>query len=101
MQNPALTIPLSYPIHNDGQEITELHLRRPKLREVKLFAGITQTDEGAMQESAFEKVIQMTAALADLPVEVIEEIDAADVEIVMTKVTDFFEKAVPSKTGGP
>ena len=65
------TIPLRFPVDFGGERVTEVSLRRPKGREIRQ----TQNGKGSQIDRSF----QMMANLAEVEVELIDELDAADV----------------------
>ena len=72
---------LQYPIHVNGQEMTELHLRRTKVRDclvVEKFSG-----------SQAEKEVRFIANLCEMAPSDIEELDMADYTKVQEAVTNF------------
>ncbi len=63
-------IQLKFPVEYNGEEIRELELRRPKIRD-----QLTATKRKGSDE---EKEIKLLADLCDVAPEVIEELDLAD-----------------------
>lgn len=74
------TIHLQYPVTVDGETITELNLRRPKVSDLK---------RGQKYKDNLEKSVRLIADLAEISPAVIEELDAADFAEVSTKVGEF------------
>lgn len=64
-----ITVPLKYPIQFEGREIKELEFRRLKTGEVR---------RGTVRGDEMQTAIKIAAIASELPVEAIEEIDAAD-----------------------
>lgn len=64
-----ITVPLKYPFTFEGREIAELSFRRLKTGEI---ARATKAND------EMRTAISVAAISAELPVEAIEEIDAAD-----------------------
>lgn len=62
-------IKLQYPLKDGGADVSVLKLRRPKVRDMMVMDEV----EGNLQKS-----VRMISQLSDLPVKVIEEMDAAD-----------------------
>lgn len=62
--------PLAFPFEYKGENVTEITLRRPKVREVKAMA--------TSSKNSFEDTVDMIAELAGKPVEMIDEIDPED-----------------------
>lgn len=74
------TITLQYPVTVDGEEITELRIRRPKMADLK---------RGQKHKNDLEKSIHLIADLAEVSPMVVEELDAADFATVSAKVGEF------------
>lgn len=90
-----ITIQLSTPVTFEGYTITELNIRRPKVRDLRAMeqaiAGKpTQLDQGAA----------MVALLTGIPEAAVEELDAGDFTRASEVIAGFFEKAAPPETGG-
>ncbi len=64
------TITLTEKITIDGKEITEINIRRPKVRDRLAVERMGQSDA--------EKEVALISNLADLPKSAIEELDLAD-----------------------
>jgi hypothetical protein len=78
------TVKLTSPIKIDGKEVNEINLRRPKVR-----------DRLAVERSNFsdaEKEVQLIANLAELPIDVIEDIDLADYAKLQRALSDFLSE---------
>jgi len=75
-------IELTYPILDAEEEIKSLNLRRPTVRDILVMDAVV----GNIQKS-----VRMIAQLSDLPVEVIETMDAHDFAKVSEVVSDFLE----------
>ncbi len=78
------TIPLQYPITVAGETITELHLRRPKMGDVKRAQKI---------HDELDRSIRMLADLAEITPETVEELDPVDFVAVSKVVGDFMDEA--------
>lgn len=74
------TITLQYPVTVDGEEITELHIRRPKVADLK---------RGQKHKNDLEKSIHLIADLAEVSPMAVQELDAADFATVSAKVGEF------------
>ena len=83
------TIKLKYPIEVDGIQTDTLHLRRPKVRDIRLMDQF---------EGDVEKTIQFMAALCQIPPAAIEEMDGEDFGLISGKVEGFMQSA--GKTSG-
>jgi hypothetical protein len=77
-------VKLASPISIDGKEMTEINLRRPKVRDRLAVERSNASDA--------EKEVQLIANLAELPVEVIEDIDLADYAKLQRALTDFLSE---------
>ncbi len=76
---PKIKITLKYPFQFEGREITELEFRRLKTGEVR--RGTAKGDE-------MQTAINIAAISAGLPVEAIEEIDAADFSAISEELSE-------------
>ena len=74
------TIRLQYPVTVDGEDITEITLRRPKVADLK---------RAEKHKDNFEKSIRIIADLAEISPQVVEELDASDFAAVTAKVGEF------------
>lgn len=79
-----IKVALKYPIQFEGREIAELEFRRLKTGEIR--RATHKNDE-------MQTAIAVAAISAELPVEAIEEIDAADFKAISEALSDagFFE----------
>ena len=83
------TVKLTQSIKVDGIEVSELTLRRPKVR-----------DRLAVERSNFsdaEKEVNLIANLAEIPKDAIEDMDLADYSEVQKALSDFL-LASPQRT---
>ena len=64
------TIKLQYPLHVNGRELTEIQLRRPKVRD--------RLAVEKMSANQAEKEVRFIANLCELAPDEIEELDMAD-----------------------
>lgn len=88
------TVRLSQPISWEGQEITEVTITKPKVKDLKrMNAQLADIDD------QLEQGIAMAAALSGLPVEAIEELDTDDFTAVSEVIADFFPQATASRNG--
>ena len=76
-----IVIALQYPVRVNGQEITELHMRRPKVRDRLVVEKISG--------SQAEKEVRFIANLCEVAPGDIEELDMADYTKVQEAVTNF------------
>ena len=75
------TIELDYPIELNGETISELHMRRPKVKDQMRISKQATSDE--------EKELKMFVDLCEVAPEVIEELDLKDYLKVQKEYTDF------------
>ncbi|WP_439640067.1 phage tail assembly protein [Nevskia sp.] len=79
----ATRIPLVHPIQHGDKTITELVIRRPKARDYRLIKKL---------DNPFDMVLDMAAALTDLPAAVIDDLDGVDdLPKLMQVVTGFLD----------
>ena len=81
-------VKLVRPLNVDGQMITDVTIRRPKVRDLRALEkarepGFTELDQG----------IAMAAALCDLPLAVMDEMDAGDFAAISEVLGGFLPKA--------
>lgn len=74
-------ITLEYPIHVNGQEVRELQLRRPKVRD--------RLAVEKMSASQAEKEVRFIANLCEMAPNEIEELDMADYSKIQETITNF------------
>ena len=80
-------IKLTQPITSDGQEYTQIILRRPKVKDRLIVERMGNNDA--------EKEVALIANLSGLPKEAIEEIDLRDYAVIQEHLQDFLShKAV-------
>jgi hypothetical protein len=87
-------IPLCAPILHEDKEITQVALRRPKVRDLK---ALNAALEGVKDQ--LDQGIVLAATLTGLPVEVIEELDADDFTAISEVMADFFPQGTASPNG--
>jgi hypothetical protein len=81
-------VKLVRPLNVEGQMITDVTIRRPKVRDLRALEkarepGFTELDQG----------IAMAAALCDLPLAVMDEMDAGDFAAISEVLGGFLPKA--------
>ena len=86
--NDSARVKLIRPFKVEERMITEVAIRRPKVRDLRAMEkarepGFTELDQG----------IAMAAALCDLPVEAMDEMDAADFASISEVLGGFLPKA--------
>ena len=74
------TIELEYPFEYKGEQVTEITIRRPKMRDMK---------KAQKHKDDMEKSINMIADLAEVEPKMIEELDTEDFGKVSAKVGEF------------
>jgi hypothetical protein len=84
----TVRVMLVRPIRVDERLITEVAIRRPKVRDLRAMEklrepGFTELDQG----------IAMAAALCDLPMDAMDEMDAADFASLSEVLGGFLPKA--------
>jgi hypothetical protein len=88
------TVRLSYPIVCDGKSVTEAQVRRPKVKDLRAMerdnsAAATHIDQG----------VAMAALLTELPVEIIDEMDAVDFATISEVIAGFLPQGPAPATG--
>jgi len=86
-----VVIKLSHPIEAHGAEVSELTLRRPRLKDLK---GIS------MDNITGDLMIELVARLAEIPPSAAGEIDAGDFEAIGEAFSAFFPKRPASGAAG-
>lgn len=76
------TFTLTIPVDWNGQKITSLKIRRPKVKDTRLLLSDMDTDPIGGQSKYF-------ASLAGQPAMVIEELDLADMKMIREWVESF------------
>ncbi|WP_127076138.1 phage tail assembly protein [Rhodomicrobium lacus] len=89
-----LRFTLQYPLKVSGKGVSIIDLRRPKVRDIAAVEKV-RAAEGDLAAS-----IALTAAVTNLPVELVEEIDAADFASLSQVIAGFMPRATPA-TGEP
>lgn len=83
-------ITLEYPIENNGEQITTLSMRRPKVRDQRLAHKMKGDDS--------DKEVQLFANLCEVSTDVIDELDAVDYGQLQEQYKDFLSlKKEPSE----
>lgn len=81
------SIKLKHPIIADGVEVTELALRRPKVRDLERIDKVA---------GEIAKAVTLTADLAELTPDQVRELDAEDFAAVAERLADFLGDAPPA-----
>ena len=76
------------PIRVEERMITEVTIRRPKVRDLRAMEKMREPDSTELDQG-----IAMAAALCDLPVEAMDEMDAADFASISEVLGSFLPKA--------
>ena len=89
------TVVLGVPVSIDGSTITEISIRRPKVRDLRALEEVTlgkpsQLDQGAA----------LLSLLAGIPEAAVEEMDATDFARASEVIAGFFEGARVPAAGG-
>lgn len=84
----TVTVPLEYPVLHEGKEISELTFRRMKAKDALVAEGV---------ESEARAGYLLFAALADVDVALIEELDVEDLETIGEKVIPLMGKSAAAK----
>lgn len=79
-------ITLQYPVTYGGVEYTEFSLRRPKMRDMK---------KQQKKADDLDKATAMIADLAEVPPQVVDELDPVD----FTALSDWVGKCMPGAEG--
>ena len=88
-------VKLVRPFRVEERMITEVTIRRPKVRDLRALEKVREPGATELDQS-----IAMTAALCDLPPEAMDEMDAADFARASEVIGGFFREARVPKTGG-
>lgn len=94
MTAPA-TVVLSVPVTVDGNSITEIAIKRPKVRDLRALEEATQG-----RSSQLDQGVALLSLLAGIPESAIEEMDATDFARASEVIAGFFEGARVPATGG-
>ncbi|WP_224825759.1 phage tail assembly protein [Cognatishimia sp. MH4019] len=74
------TYTLEYPFTYKGEEVTELTIRRPKMRDLKKFEGIKDN---------MKKSFTMLSDLAEIAPDAVEELDPVDFNAASVMIAGF------------
>jgi hypothetical protein len=88
------TVRLSQPIAWEGKTVTEVHVRRPKVKDLRAM----ERDNGPTA-SQIDQGVAMAALLTELPVEIIDEMDAADFAALSEVIAGFLPQGPAPATG--
>ena len=87
-------VKLSQPLKVGDRNITEVTIRRPKVRDLRAIETARQPDASEMDQG-----IAMAATLCDLPLDYMDDMDAGDFAAISEVITRFFPQAPASKSG--
>lgn len=90
-----ITIELAVPVTVDGSVITELTIRRPKVRDLRALEEATEGRSSQLDQGAV-----LVALLSGIPEEVVEDMDAADFARASEVIGGFFGEVRAQRTGG-
>ncbi|MGD9918607.1 MAG: phage tail assembly protein [Paenirhodobacter sp.] len=74
------TVTLKYPVKFQGEEVTSLTIRRPKMRDLKKMQGI---------KDEMEKAMTLIADLAEVDPKFVGELDPDDFKVLSDKVGEY------------
>jgi hypothetical protein len=86
--NDTARVKLVRPIKVEDRMVTEVAVRRPKVRDLRAMEKAREPGSTELDQS-----IAMTAALCDLPMDAMDEMDAADFASVSEVLSGFLPKA--------
>jgi len=89
------TVRLTQPISWDGKSVSEVQVRRPKVKDLRAM----ERDHGTAG-SQIDQGVAMAALLTELPVMVIDEMDAVDFAAVSEVIAGFLPAGPGPGTGG-
>lgn len=87
---PANVLTLEDPITLDGRTLTQLTVRKPKVRDIRLARKSSDAPE--------DIELRLLSNLCELPPEAIDELSFADYVRLQGKVADFLPKDFPAQT---
>lgn len=86
--NDTARVKLVRPFKVEDRTITEVTIRRPKVRDLRALEKIREPGATELDQS-----IAMTATLCDLPPDAMDEMDAADFASISEVLSGFLPKA--------
>ena len=92
--NNMKTVRLSQPIASDGKTVTEVQVRRPKVKDLRAMER-----DNTNPASQIDQGVAMAALLTELPVEIIDEMDAVDFAAVSEVIAGFLPQGPAPATG--
>ena len=88
------SVRLSQPIAWDGKTVTDVQVRRPKVKDLR---AMERDNKDAA--SQIDQGVAMAALLTELPIEVIDEMDAVDFAAVSEVIAGFLPPGPAPATG--
>ncbi len=87
-------VKFSRPLKIGDRTVAEVTIRRPKVKDLRAMEKAREPGSSEMDQG-----IAMAATLCDLPLEAMDEMDAADFAAISEAITGFLPKASASKGG--
>lgn len=81
-------VKLSRPLKIGDRTVAEVTIRRPKVKDLRAMEKVREPGSTEMDQG-----IAMAATLCDLPLEAMDEMDAADFASISEVITGFLPKA--------
>ena len=88
------TVRLSQPIVWEGKTVTEVQVRRPKVKDLRAMER-----DGTNPASQIDQGVAMAALLTELPIAMIDEMDAVDFAAVSEVIAGFLPQGPAPATG--
>ena len=92
--NNVKTVCLSQPIASNGKTVTEVRVRRPKVKDLRAMERDAENTPNQIDQG-----VAMAALLTELPVEIIDEMDAVDFAAVSEVIAGFLPPGPAPATG--
>lgn len=91
----STTVMLGVPVAIEGEMITELSIRRPKVRDLRALEEVTQGKPSQLDQGA-----ALLSLLAGIPEAAVEDMDATDFARASEVISGFFEGVKAPPAGG-
>lgn len=88
------TVRLSQPILWDGKSVTEIQVRRPKVKDLRAMER-----DNSVPARQIDQGVAMAALVTELPIEFIDEMDAVDFAAVSEVIAGFLPQGPAPATG--
>ena len=88
------SVRLSQPIVWEDKTVTDVQIRRPKVKDLRAMERDTPTSANQIDQG-----VAMAALLTELPVEIIDEMDAVDFAAVSEVIAGFLAQGPAPATG--